>query len=460
MKPFNKNKELKKLRIKQNKDTYIKRLSILISCFILLIGIIYFTFAKFESKQEYTLIQGKVVYGGSGDVNVIAIYKGTEKVDEIPAKGSGWYFSKAECDNDATASWNNVEWNLSINFTTKTKCNIYFVEATQTVVEYLTAKGPTDDTLLNDSTTNNNLRYVGKDPNNYVKFNNELWRIIGVMNNIKTESGETQSLVKIRRAELLGTYSWDTSSSTGNYNGGYGINQWGPSGTYEGADLMRELNYDYLGSVIVGTDGNWYSNNNNAKANAKPTSILSTSAQSMIESVVWNLGSPSNNNGSYDSSWSSNITPSTTYARERAATNGKVCSSGDYCNDSVTRTSTWTGKVGLIYPSDYGYATSGGTTTNRQTCLNTTMGSNGWENSSYSDCKNNDWLFNSSQWQWTLSPTAYSSDAHRVFRVYTSGTVSNYRAPFSGGVAPVVFLKSSISITGGDGQSTSPYLIG
>ena len=52
-------------------------------------------------------------------------------------------------------------------------------------------------------------------------------------------------MIKIRRAESLGTYSWDSSDSS--TNSGDGINQWGPSGSYEGADLMRELNTDYLG---------------------------------------------------------------------------------------------------------------------------------------------------------------------------------------------------------------------
>ena len=33
------------------------------------------------------------------------------------------------------------------------------------------------------------------------------------------------------------------------------------------------------------------------------------------------------------------------------------------------RPTKWTGKIALAYPSDYGYATAGGTTTNRASCL-------------------------------------------------------------------------------------------
>ena len=40
------------------------------------------------------------------------------------------------------------------------------------------------DEVVDDETIDNNLRFIGSDPDNYVWFNDELWRIIGVMNNI------------------------------------------------------------------------------------------------------------------------------------------------------------------------------------------------------------------------------------------------------------------------------------
>ena len=449
MKQFNKNKELKRLRIKQNKNTYIKRISIVISCFILLIGIIMFTFAKFEnSSPEFTLINGKVV-SGSKDVNVIAIYKGTEQVNEIPARGSGWLFDRAECTNGATIEWNYDGWGPDIrNLTTKTKCSLYFKQG-QIAVDYLNSIAPTTDSLLTDGTTDNNLRYIGTNPNNYVSFNNELWRIIGVMNNIENSIGQVQSLVKIRRAESLGNYSWDSSAS--GVNTGYGINEWSQ------ADLMQELNNDYLGNVTIGTDGKWYNSSNNSKTTAKPSTTISSEAQNKIENVKWNLGSPSNNAGSFDSSWAS-VTSSTAYIRERSNYTGKVCTSGTQCNDTVTRTSSWTGKVGLFYPSDYLYATSGGNATNRQTCLGLGMYTD-WSNSSYANCKDNDWLKPASGSTWTLSPGASSSANYSVNRVDSSGYVSGNGAVFANGVSPVIFLKSTISITGGEGTSTNPYTL-
>ncbi len=47
------------------------------------------------------------------------------------------------------------------------------------------------------------------------------------------------------------------------------------------------------------------------------------------------------------------------------------------------RGTSWTGKVGLMYLSDYGYATSGGATTNRASCLAKELTK--WDDSSVSD---------------------------------------------------------------------------
>ena len=322
-----------------------------------------------------------------------------------------------------------------------------------TAVQTITDLATTDNTIVDDETTDHNLRYIGANPNNYVSFNNELWRIIGVMNNIETAGGETEALLKIIRSESIGQYSWDTSVSS--INNGYGINQWGESGTYEGADLMRELNTDYLGNLTVGTDGKWYNGSNNTKTADKPSTTLNADAQNKIESIIWKLGSPTNNNGVFDTNWNdrtSGIKASSSYARERANTSGKLCSSGTYCTDSITRVNTWTGKVALAYPSDYLYATSGGNTTQRSTCLNTTM--RYWL-SDAPECSSNDWL---GYVYVMLPPAAYSTMAHLVFRVDQSVYDSNSSLPYD--VSPVVFLKSSVKITGGTGTQADPYTLG
>ena len=305
-------------------------------------------------------------------------------------------------------------------------------------------------TLAYDGTSDNNLRYVGANPCNYVKIDNEIWRIIGLMNNIDDGTGKKETRIKLIRNESIGSYSWDTSESS--VNNGYGVNEWSQ------ADLMKLLNPGYESESVGGSlyynggSGNCYYNYNNGTTSCDFTSSgLKTNLKSLIDDTLWNTGT--NGTNSYYSS--SNGLASHFYDYERSSNTGKICTSGDFCNDTVARTTTWNGKIGLMYPSDYGYATSGGSTSNRTSCL-------GKELSSYSDCMKNDWLLdtNTNDWQWTLSPHANSIYADRVFHVYTSGSVGNYYANHSWAVRPSVYLISKTSILGGEGTLENPYEIG
>ena len=80
---------------------------------------------------------------------------------------------------------------------------------------------------MSDDTSDNNLRFIGAAPENYVWFNDELWRIIGVMNNIDNGSGKKEARLKIIRNESIGEYSWDNKANgTGSSEGIYGSNDW------------------------------------------------------------------------------------------------------------------------------------------------------------------------------------------------------------------------------------------
>ena len=251
--------------------------------------------------------------------------------------------------------------------------------------------------LTYDETTNNNLRYIGKDPNNYVRFNNELWRIVGSFANIS--NGTTSS----KRIKLV--------------KNGY---------AYTGTEFDSNNVNDYSTSTLKTTLNGTYYNG------------LTTDAKNMIEDAVWNLGGTPNGESS---------TASQFYSAERSTTT--------YSGHATT----WTGKVGLMYPSDYGYATAGGSTTSRASCLAKELYI--WDSSSYSDCKNNDYLFDSGYSQLTITP--YSGNSNYVFGVYTGGRVRygivKYTDSYNG-VRPAVFLKSSISISGGSGTASDPYTLG
>jgi len=301
------------------------------------------------------------------------------------------------------------------------------------------------NTLAYDGTTDNNLRYVGADPCNYVTFNGETagWRIVGIMNNVDDGTGNLETRIKLVRATSLGNYSWDSSAS--GVNSGYGINDWTQ------ADLMNELNGDYLDTSLQ-ANTNWYNGQKDKKeATFDITKGLGTVAQGLIGNTKWYLGGHNTE---------AERIPSTMYTLERGT---KVwgSTSGQTCNDGACpRATEWTGKVALIYPSDYGYATAGGTTTNRNACIGTLSTYNNssgetWSNSSYSDCKNNDYLKPSSGYNWLLSPI--SSNSNYAFIVSNAGFVANGITGNTNGVLPAVYLKSEASISGGNGSVSEPY---
>ena len=291
----------------------------------------------------------------------------------------------------------------------------------ETISGYISKLDKASNGLEVDDTADKNLRYVGASPKNYLKFNDEIWRIIGVFNNITTideqENEKTESLVKIVRNESLESYSWDSSGST--TNSGYGINEWSQ------ADLMTELNTDYINPNPASETTLWFNGQNNSKnglydydKNIKSKSI------DKVAKVRWNLGG-------YNTSSASALNM---YNAERGTLHVINPS------DGITRTNTWDGKIALIYPSDYGYAST-------DTACRSNMRS---QTNNVYNCKNENWLFNSST-QWTLSP--YSGYANVVFYVYSGGYVSNVNASDPNGVRPVLFLKSDVVIAGGTGES-------
>ena len=403
----------RKLWWAQHKADVYKYGTILSLVLIVTISIIYFTYSKFTSKNEMTAYETTVEPFIKNDY-FIASYIDGEWSNEIPGKNDGYVVDKIVCDNGATGTWDNEEWGINIrNATKKIKCSVYFIVKPVSVTEKIATLASTDTTNFATDDPDNNIRYIGANPNNYVYFNCsdynnqsdstcEKWRIIGVFKNMTKSNGSKEDLVKIIRDDRLGNISWDSNNG----------NDWST------ATLQTTLNGEYYnGTYAIGA-------------------LKNDSTRNAIESVVWNLGGTE----SYTSA--SNGLASHFYGYER----GTTVYSG--------RPTTWTGKVGLMYPSDYGYATSGGSTTNRAACLAKELYN--WKNSDVSDCKNNDYLFKSSYYQWTLVHNSSSSDV--VFGVNAKGYVSNNGVRGTGGVLPAAFLKFNILISEvGNGSSESPF---
>ena len=287
----------------------------------------------------------------------------------------------------------------------------------------------TKNGLKKDNTSDKNIRYEGSNPNNYVKFNDELWRVIGVF-------GDN---VKIIRSESIGGLSWDTSKSSINY--GYGINEWSQ------ATLKEYLNTMYYG----GTSVTCYGKNNNATTTC-PTVSLNAASKLMIDNHIWNTGAP-NHKALYNSTTNSYDTVSF-YNAERSTTNGKICTGGDDCNDTVSRTTKWQGYVALPYVTDWAYASS------EVVCATNMNDGYDAKNNSYDNmtCKKNNWMQPNAS-MWMLSPAADSSSANVVWRVSGLGDIDDGHEFYPLLVFPTVYLKSSVKITSGSGTNTDPYIL-
>ncbi|MCX4365875.1 MAG: hypothetical protein OSJ70_08920 [Bacilli bacterium] len=275
--------------------------------------------------------------------------------------------------------------------------------SSRNIVKYITNLAEKDTTnLAYDDTSDKNLRYIGSNPNNYVEFNGELWRIIGVMNNVEDANGKKASRVKIIRDESIGNLAWDENSKY----------------KWESSTLQNLLNKgDYYNKI------NDYSNKG-----------LTQEAKNQIDNIVWNLGGMAYNNSYFPNA-------SKFYVAERSNT----AISGYPIK--------WTGYVGLMYPSDYGYSMGGDT---REKCVGTNYYQSGNSGGlSSTNCPETSWIFNK-QNQWTIT-------------VRTNGTPSAFFIGFDGrgdnndygykdvGVRPTVYLNLNVRISTGSGTDSDPY---
>ena len=308
-------------------------------------------------------------------------------------------------------------------------------------------------------------RYAGKDPNNYVWFNCkagetsgenncEKWRIIGLVN-VKVKDGENEKIeqrIKIIRDESIGNYSWDhKSSGIGSSTSTYGSNDWTDS------QLMEMLNGIYYNSQSGECwTGSSDSSSSKSTCNFTQTSSgvkgLNETARDMIDKeIIWNLGGTA----SYTSSSNGLVTHWYGYERGTTVSSDRPTewsSSNTKTSAGVSNSSLFR-SIALPYPSDYGYATSGGST-GRETCFTKELYS--WDN--MKDCGNNDWLKPASGYMWTLSPA--SSDSSVVFFVRPDGYVHRYYAYGPFGVWPALYLNPDVVVTNSDvseGTSDHPY---
>ncbi len=391
------------------------------------------------------LLTSVVVLGGiisreplQNNEGTLAIYVEDEKVENIPSNSENYVFDHAVCTvggevtDEVEITWDDEVWapvikNLKDH---STKCNLYFVEgeadfnssilacneSSNAAQCFLDNASLNTEELVLDETVDNNLRYIGADPNNYVTFNNESWRIIGVMNNIDDGTGVQESRLKIIRNSSIGNYSWSNT---------YGNNNWSIS------EMQEVLN---SGAYWNRTTGNCpYGNNNFTSCNFS-TNGMSDDGKRFIKEAKWNLGGISQRNAN-------SLLANDFYSAER----------GDdvYELNDVS----WIGNIAFLYVSDYAYATSGDETFNRESCLNTVLYN--WSGSS--SCYLNNWLYSPTTSKWTLNVPSNSS--LNAFLIDTFDAFTLYSPVSSYAVYPVTYLRADVKITSGTGSASDPYIL-
>ena len=392
--------------------------------------------------QELTYDEDTSKYSTKGNSNGMAkstlVKKLTVKTKETKTWYIGVWISEIDADQrntDKGRFGGTVTFEVSDDSAVKYITNKYN-NGTKTPVTTAGGEAITQvvrEGLMQDSF--GNIRYYGANPNNYVTFNGESagWRIIGVFDT-EDENGNVSKRVKLIRATSIGNYSYDNKpSGVGTSTSSYGSNDW------TDARLMMLLNPEYeTSSSLYAYEGSLYWNRKSGTCYAGESSGttscdftstgLTTDAQSQIDKVKYYLGG--------------NI-PAAVYA-------------DDYYNFERGTTvysghqTTWNGYIGLMYPSDYAYATD------LSVC--TKDGNN--YNADKTNCTGKDWLFNS-EYQWTMSPVPGA--AYLALNVSASGYVYiNFGDVFTAnGVRPVAYLKSSTQIVNGTGTGTQsdPYIL-
>ena len=188
---------------------------------------------------------------------------------------------------------------------------------------------PADSTLQIGATEDiTEYRYRGASPKNYVSFNGETWRIIGVFPT-DDGTGNIENRIKLIKDQSIGNNKWDTGDS----------NNWDRPAT-----LNTELNIIYLNS-------------------------LDSIAKNMIGDAKYYLGG-------YNTA---NIQKDVMHQYER-----KINGSTYYYK---THPNSWVGEIALMYVSDYGYATSDECTQTLRYYDNATCKNNNWLHN-----KNYQWL--------------------------------------------------------------------
>ncbi len=265
-------------------------------------------------------------------------------------------------------------------------------------------------------------RYIGNNPANYVEFNNEVWRIIGVFDVKRSSDSPYQKRIKIIRDSGIGELAMAANDDRTHWT--------------ESNDEIK----DWTNSTL----NFWLQTDYYVKIGDYLETGLTEKSRMMIDTAEWYLGRPPTSlTNELQSLGASDYY---VYERSSNAYNNNIRMFGD---------------VGLIYASDYGY----------------TFGKNVSNGICYSQmlfCREEEpklsWIYNSNNTiesnnspsdTWTISSLTEQKDQteqlYRPLVIGSRGDVYPIYSEKTANVRPVVYLANKIKITSGDGTKNNPY---
>ena len=355
---------------------------------------------------------------------------------EWPQDGYTFNETLSKCENGSTLIWNDENKRVILQANVSDKCYVYFdFEPTLAdlcagktlavcITNYVYVSDGVNDLYYHDGVGSyvnanqeagdNSYRYSGANPNNYVCFGSDtetcptdnLYRIIGIFNNqVKMIKGD------YTKYDLLGT------------DGEYIF-----SGDY--------LEYDYYkGSINANLLGiySWNSNNSNKWSDSR------------LNTTNLNLNFINN----FENKWQNLIAETTWYlgGMTSYSNTAKAFYDGERSNvGNGSNSTTYSDEIGLMYPSDYGYAVS-------PDYWNITL-------NNYKETVNYNWLY-MGLYEWTITRVNSNHDAEAAYIIDDVGCVTDtpvFRNDVMM-VRPSFYLNFNVQYISGTGTQSDPYRI-
>lgn len=355
--------------------------SILIIIFLIILGLII--------KNRYFMINEEIL---NEEQLLYSYYLDGEKVDSISYNA---YFTKADCIN-ANAYWDYSQNVLRIeNIQTNASCDLYYQTIESQSLSAIILNSVGQETGDGTVSAANGYRYQGKNPDNFIVFNDELWRIIGIVSD-----QNYFEYVKIVKYESLLINSFDAEEDEKYY----------VSNEYNNSMIKTLLNsyyyenspyYAYIsGNVCLKGNYNYYT--------CDFTSTGLDDYQYMIEKINWFIG---------------------------GTTSYKTTSSSWVSNEKKTTSSELA--VGLPSASDYIYSFVD------SSC-----------EYSKSNCKGESWLFTGKD-MWLINEN--SNTTNQAYYVNSAGYINSGLVNNPKNIYPVVHLSYYVNINAGSGTKDDPY---